>query len=160
MGGAVFASLDGQANFAETAERFVAKQLSVVNEKTTRKSNRLQPVVESNAARQQFPVSNMIKVGNREVVRKRTLVRVETNLSLSTSELPANIPPFNPQRMLADSDTSAANSESAGAEPDAEVSFVTRDLAAVLPRLRVAAMVSIDDVISRVRDAANWTGSI
>src|SRR5262249_24056151 len=35
-----------------------------------------------------------------------------------------------------------------------------RDLAAVLPRVRVAAMVPIDDVISRVRDAANWTGSI
>jgi len=160
MGGAVFASLDGQTNFAESAERFVAAQKNPVNDKTTRKSNRLPPVGEANAARQQFPISNMIKVGNREVVRKRTLVRVETNLSLSTTELSANIPAFNPQRMLADSDTNAANSESAGAEPDAEVSFVTRDLAAVLPRVRVAAMVSIDDVISRVRDAANWTGSI
>src|SRR5262249_18127308 len=71
----------------------------------------------------------------------------------------ANIPAFNPQRMLADSETNAANTES-GAEPDAEVSFVTRDLAGVLPRVRVAALVPIDDVISRVRDAANWTGTV
>jgi murein DD-endopeptidase MepM/ murein hydrolase activator NlpD len=161
MGGAVFASLDGETNFAASAERFEAALRNAVNDKTTsRKSDKLPPVGEANAARQLIPISTISHAGNREVVRKRTLVRVETNLSLSTSELSANIPPFNPQRMLADSDTNAANSESAGAAPDAEVSFVMRDLAGLLPRVRVAATVSIDDVIGRVRDAANWTGSI
>jgi murein DD-endopeptidase MepM/ murein hydrolase activator NlpD len=160
MGGAVFASLDGETNFAAGAVRFEQALKNVVDKATSRKSNRLPPVGEANAARQQIPISAITKVGNREVVRKRTLVRVETNLSLSTTELSANIPAFNPQRMLADSDTNAANTENAGAEPDAEVSFVTRDLASVLPRVRVAALVAIDDVISRVRDAANWTGSI
>jgi murein DD-endopeptidase MepM/ murein hydrolase activator NlpD len=160
MGGAVFASLDGEANFAASAERFEAALRNAVDKTIPRKSNRLPPVGEANAARQLIPISTINKVGNREVVRKRTLVRVETNLSLSTTELSANIPPFNPQRMLADSETNAANTESAGAEPDAEVSFVTRDLAGVLPRVRVAATVPIDDVISRVRDAANWTGSV
>jgi murein DD-endopeptidase MepM/ murein hydrolase activator NlpD len=160
MGGAVFASLDGETNFAAGAVRFEQALKNVVDKATSRKSNRLPPVGEANAARQQIPISAITKVGNREVVRKRTLVRVETNLSLSTTELSANIPAFNPQRMLADSDTNAANTENAGAEPDAEVSFVTRDLAGVLPRVRVAALVAIDDVISRVRDAANWTGSI
>jgi murein DD-endopeptidase MepM/ murein hydrolase activator NlpD len=160
MGGAVFASLDGETNFAASAERFEAALRNAVDKTISRKSNRLPPVGEANAARQIIPISTINKVGNREVVRKSTLVRVETNLSLSTTELSANIPPFNPQRMLADSETNAANTESTGAEPDAEVSFVTRDLAGVLPRVRVAALVSIDDVISRVRDAANWTGSI
>ena len=159
MGGAVFASLDGETTFAESAQRFEPVR-GVVDKVTSRKSNRLPAIGETNAARQQIPISTITKVGNREVVRKRTLVRVETNLSLSTTELSANIPSFNPQRMLADSDTNAANTEQTGAEPDAEVSFVTRDLAGVLPRVRVAALVSIDDVISRVRDAANWTGSI
>jgi murein DD-endopeptidase MepM/ murein hydrolase activator NlpD len=159
MGGAVFASLDGETNFAASAERFEQALRNAVDKTISRKSNRLPPVGEANAARQQIPISTINKVGNREVVRKRTLVRVETNLSLSTTELSANVPPFNPQRMLADSETNAANTES-GAEPDAEVSFVTRDLATVLPRVRVSAVVAIDDVISRVRDAANWTGSV
>jgi murein DD-endopeptidase MepM/ murein hydrolase activator NlpD len=159
MGGAVFASLDGETNFAETGKRFEQALHNAVDKVTSRKSNRLPPVAEANAARQQIPISMMIRAGNREVVRKRSLVRVETNLSLSTTELSANIPPFNPQRMLADSETNAVNTES-GAEPDAEVSFVTRDLAAVLPRVRVAPMVPIEDIISRVRDAANWTGSV
>ena len=39
--------------------------------------------------------------GNREIVRVRPFVRVAGNLSLSVSELSANIPPFNPQKMLA-----------------------------------------------------------
>jgi murein DD-endopeptidase MepM/ murein hydrolase activator NlpD len=160
MGGAVFASLDGETNFATSAERFEAALRNAVDKTASRKSNRLPPVGEANAARQLIPISTINKVGNREVVRKSTLVRVETNLSLTTTELSAKIPPFNPQRMLADSETNAANTESTGAEPDAEVSFVTRDLAGVLPRVRVAAMVPIDDVISRVRDAANWTGSV
>ena len=160
MGGAVFASLDGETNFATSAERFEQALRNAVDKTISRKSNRLPPAGEANAARQLIPISTINKVGNREVVRKNTLVRVETNLSLTTTDLSASIPPFNPQRMLADSDTDAANTESAGAEPDAEVSFVTRDLAAVLPRVRVAALVSIDDVIGRVRDAANWTGSV
>ncbi len=160
MGGAVFASLDGEANFAVNADRFEQAVRNVVDKAISHKSNRLPPVGEANAARQQIPISTITRVGNREVVRKRTLMRVETNLALSTSELSANIPPFNPQRMLADSDTDAANTEQAGAEPDAEVSFVTRDLAPVLPRVRVAALVAIEDVINQVRDEAKWTGSI
>jgi murein DD-endopeptidase MepM/ murein hydrolase activator NlpD len=160
MGGAVFASLDGETNFAASAERFEVALRNAVDKTISRKSNRLPPVGEANAARQVIPISTINKVGNREVVRKSTLVRVETNLSLSTTELSANIPPFNPQRMLADSETNAVNTESTGAEPDAEVSFVTRDLGSVLPRVRVTALVAIDDVLSRVRDAANWTGSV
>jgi murein DD-endopeptidase MepM/ murein hydrolase activator NlpD len=161
MGGAVFASLDGETNFAANAERFERVVKNVVEKAVSRKSNRLPPVGEANAARQQIPISAITRVGSREVVRKRTLVRVETNLSLATTELSANIPAFNAQRMLADSDTVAANTENAAAEPDAEVSFVTRDLAGVLPRARASALVAIEDVISQVRDeATKWTGSL
>src|SRR5260370_7156627 len=43
-------------------------------------------------------------------------------------------------------------------EPDAEVSFVTKDLAPVLPKAKLAAVVALDDVLMRVRDASNWRG--
>ena len=45
------------------------------------------------------------------------------------------------------------------AEPDAEVSFVTKDLAQVLPKAKLAAVVALDEVLMRVRDAANWRGN-
>jgi murein DD-endopeptidase MepM/ murein hydrolase activator NlpD len=160
MGGAVFASLDGETNFAVSAVRFDAPAQDVAAEKAaSRKSDRLPALGETNMARQQIPISTVSKVGNREVMRKRMLVRVETNLSLSTSELSANIPPFNPQRMLADTGTNGSSEEAAAPQADDEVSFVTRDLAAILPHVRITATVPIEDVISYVRDAANWTGA-
>jgi hypothetical protein len=44
-------------------------------------------------------------------------------------------------------------------EPDAEVSFVTKDLATVLPKAKIAAVVPLDEIILRVRDASNWRGN-
>ena len=52
-----------------------------------------------------------------------------------------------------------ANDPAAAAEPDAEVSFVTRDLAPILPKARIAATVPIDEVQMRVRDVSNWHGN-
>jgi murein DD-endopeptidase MepM/ murein hydrolase activator NlpD len=160
MGGAVFAALDGEAHFAATPERVEsALRGSIGNRAIARKSDRLPPVTDSNAARQVIRITAMTKVGEREVPRVKPFTRVSSNLTLSTSELSANIPRFNPQRALLnmDEDTVAAE-ERPDAAPDAEVSFVTRDLASVMPRMRVAALVPIEDVLSKVRDAANWTG--
>jgi murein DD-endopeptidase MepM/ murein hydrolase activator NlpD len=98
--------------------------------------------------------------GNREIVRVRPFIRVAGNLSLSVSELSANIPAFNAQKILAKSEGLPVSAEgAAGAEPDAEVSFFTRDLNMVLPRAKIAAVASLDEVLTRVRDAANWDGN-
>ena len=107
-------------------------------------------------------ISTNMRAGDREMVRVRPYVRVASNLSLTTSELSANVPKFNPARLLMDNGrgNAVAADETPGAEPDAEVSFVTRDLASVLPRVKVAAAVPLEDVIARVRDAAEWTGSV
>ena len=67
-------------------------------------------------------------------MRVRPFVRISGNLSMTTSDLSAKIPPFNAQRML--TDVGAATPAAAddpnnpeAVEPDAEVSFVTKDLA-------------------------------
>jgi murein DD-endopeptidase MepM/ murein hydrolase activator NlpD len=164
MGGAVFASLDGETNFATVPER-VEMALrgamgSIGDRLGVRKSDKLPAVMETNVVRQIIRVSTTSHVGNREVVRVRPFVRVAGNLSLTTTEHSANIPPFNPQRMLAESGSDEAlTAETAtAAEPDAEVSFVTRDLAPILPKAKIAVSVPVDDVLARVREAANWTG--
>ena len=162
MGGAVFASLDGETNFASVPERVESALRGAIGlgERVTRKSDRLPPVGESNAARHVIRVTTTSRAGDREVVRVRPFVRVAANLSLATSELTANIPPFNAQKLLAAAGADGVPvDEQAGAEPDAEVSFVTRDLAGLLPRVKVASLLPLDDVIARVRDTANWTGS-
>jgi murein DD-endopeptidase MepM/ murein hydrolase activator NlpD len=161
MGGAVFAALDGEAHFAANPERAEPSRSALAGRATARKSDRLPPVAETNSARHVIRVTTMTKVGEREVPRVRPFIKISSNLALSATELSAKIPPFNPQRLLAnmgDDETPAAE-EGAGAT-NAEVSFVTRDLLSAMPRLKLAALVQMDDVLSRVRDAANYTGSV
>jgi murein DD-endopeptidase MepM/ murein hydrolase activator NlpD len=179
MGGAVFASLDGETNFAAAPERVeialrgaiagLGGRLSGIH-----KTDRLAAVSEPSVARQTVRVPISTRVRERELVRTRSFIRVAGNLSLSLSELSANIPPFNPQKLLTDG---VANSDDAptAAEPDAEVSFVTCDFLAPAPKSKVSSalcdlnsllakvkpstQLPLDDVITRVRDVASKTAS-
>lgn len=164
MGGAVFAALDGEANFAASPERFEAGLRGTLGSQGDRvglrKGDRLPAASESVAARQIIRVSTTARIGDREMVRVRPYVRVGANLSLSVSEASANIPPFNPQKLIAEPGTNTAASEdAASAAPDAEVTYVTRDLGTVLPRAKIAISVPLEDILGRVREAANWTGA-
>src|SRR4029077_2622550 len=128
------------------------------------KSDRLPPPSESSAARNVIRVSTSTRVGNRDVMRVRPYIRISGNLSMTTSDLSAKIPPFNAQRMLTDvgaeTPASADDPKNPDAvEPGAEVSFVTKDLAQVLPKAKLAAVVALDDVLMRMRDAAHWRGA-
>jgi murein DD-endopeptidase MepM/ murein hydrolase activator NlpD len=167
IGGAVFASLDGEMTFAKVPERVEGALRGAfgANDRAAslRKSDRLPPPSESAAARNVMRVSTVTRVGNRDVMRVRPFIRISGNLSMATSDLSAKIPPFNAQRMLTDvgAATPAASDDPNNAdavEPDAEVSFVTKDLAPVLPKAKLAAVVALDDVLMRVRDASNWRG--
>jgi murein DD-endopeptidase MepM/ murein hydrolase activator NlpD len=163
MGGAVFAALDGETTFASVPERLetaLRGSLNGFGERIVaaiRKADRLPAPAETNTTRNVIRVTTTTRVGDREVVRVRPYVRVVSNLSLTVSELSANIPPFNAQKMLGDVGAPAPADEAAAAEPDAEVSFVTRDLASALPRVRIAANVPAEDVVAAVR-AIGFTG--
>jgi murein DD-endopeptidase MepM/ murein hydrolase activator NlpD len=168
IGGAVFASLDGETTFARVAERVEGGLRGSFgtgeHQASLHKSDRLPPPSEAAAARQVIRVSTVTRAGNRDVMRVRPFVRVSGNLSMATGDLSAKIPPFNAQRLLADVGSHARTapddaSAAATAEPDAEVSFVTRDLASILPKATIAATIPIDEVLMRVRDASNWRGN-
>lgn len=165
MGGAVFGSLDGETNFAtipERVETMVSRAVGAVGEKIAgpRKADRLPPASDSAGARNVIRDTQSVRAGERELMRVRTFVRVSANLSLGQSDLTASIPPFNAQKLLAAAGADGvAVEDQPGAEPDAEVSFVTRDLAGLLPRVKIASALPLDDIITRVRDAANWTGN-
>ena len=167
IGGAVFASLDGEMTFAKVPERVEGALRGAfgANDKNAslRKSDRLPPPGEATAARNVVRVSTVTRVGNRDVMRVRPFIRISGNLSMTTSDLSAKIPPFNAQRMLSDVGAtvpaaSDAQNTAEAVEPDAEVSFVTKDLAPILPRAKLAAVVALDEVLLRVRDASNWRG--
>jgi murein DD-endopeptidase MepM/ murein hydrolase activator NlpD len=160
MGGAVFTSLDGETNFAALPERVevaLRGALGVGAEKGAHKSDRLPTAEEPTFARQVIRVSTINKVGNHEVVRVRPFVRIAGNLSLTVSDLTANIPPFNPQRLLAEAAPGNAANDGSAAEPEAEVAFVMRDMAIMMPKLKISLLTPNDEVIARVREAAEWS---
>jgi murein DD-endopeptidase MepM/ murein hydrolase activator NlpD len=168
IGGAVFASLDGEMTFAKVPERVEGALRGAFGSNdrfaSLHKSDRLPPVSESAASRNVVRVSTVTRVGNRDVMRVRPYIRISGNLALATSDLSAKIPPYNAQRMLTDVGTAApaASDDPSVAdvvEPDAEVSFVTRDLATVLPKAKIAAVVALDEILMRVRDASSWRGN-
>jgi len=164
MGGAVFTSLDGQTNFASLPERVevaLRGAFGAAGERlgVSRKSDRLPAVEEPTYTRQLIRVSTISRQGNHEVVRVRPFLRVAGNLSLAPSDVaPADIPPFNPQRLLAESAPGGATADNApAAQPDAEVAFVLRDLTPMLPNLKIALLTPKDEVLARVREAADWS---
>src|SRR5947207_14517407 len=135
IGGAVFASLDGEMTFAKVPERVEGALRGAfgANDKAAslHKSDRLPPPGESTAARNLARISTVTRIGNRDVMRATPFVRISGNLSMTSSDLSAKIPPFNAQRMLSDIGTPApaAADDPTVADavaPDAEVSFVTR----------------------------------
>ena len=161
MGGAVFTSLDGETNFASLPERVEVALRGALGgaEKGAHKSDRLPTAEEPTFARQVIRVSTINRVGNHEVVRVRPFVRIAGNLSLTVSDLSANIPPFNPQRLLAESAPggNSTSGDAPAAEPDAEVAFVMRDMAPIMPKLKIALLTPGDEVMARVREAAEWS---
>ena len=116
MGGAVFASLDGETNFAAAPERVetaLRGALNGIGEHVAglRKTDRLAAITEPSVARLILRIPTSTRVRERELVRTRNFVRVSGTLSLSASELSANIPPFNPQKLLTEG---VANADDAG----------------------------------------------
>lgn len=170
IGGAVFTSLDGETTFAAVPEMGGALRGAVgavdKSSPVARKSDRLPKQSESTAARRIVKVSTSSRVGNREVMRVRAFIRVAGNLAMSTSDLSAKVPPFNPQRLLANVEDSSPvvaqavfdDGASAGAEPDAEVSFVTRDLAGIIGQAKLAGQLPMETVMAEVREASSWQG--
>ncbi len=178
MGGAVFASLDGETNFAAAPERFesvLRGALSNFGERLTgglRKTDRLPALTEPTVEREVLRVPTVTRNHDRETVHVRPYERVFGNLSLTVSDLSAKIPPFNPQKILAAA--VAGDDQSAEPQPDAEVSFSTCDfvpapprakiapavceLSALLPKVKPATLLPADDVMEQVRDVAKEAG--
>jgi murein DD-endopeptidase MepM/ murein hydrolase activator NlpD len=154
MGGAVFASLDGEANFASAPERVgnaLRGAISSIGERLNvlRKTDRLPALTEPSVARQIVRVPTLSRQRDRELVHVRPYVRVSGNLSLTVTELSANIPAYNPQKLLADS--VAGDDKTPAAEPEAEVTFVTCDLAATKPAKMASGICDLNSLLPKVK---------
>ncbi len=161
MGGAVYAALDGEYRFASFPEmaRIALKAASDRASNITGKSDRISLLSEPASARQIIRVSTTTRVGEREIVRVRPFVRVATNLTLSPTAFAANVPPFNPVKLMAESDAEPTNDDTPQAEPSADLTIVMRDLSQLPSTGRIAGTLRNDDILMKLREAMEQDGS-
>jgi hypothetical protein len=168
IGGAVFASLDGEMTFRQgagtrrgRAARRVRRQRprrQPAQERPPAAAERIDRRAQRGAGLHRHP---------RRQPRRDAGAAVHPHLRQSVDDdqrsqrqdpavqRPAHADRCRHRRAAAADDPNAADA----VEPDAEVSFVTKDLATVLPKAKIAAVVALDDILMRVRDAANWRGN-
>ncbi len=178
MGGAVFASLDGETTFARAPERVetaLRGALATLGNRLTglRKTDRLPALNEPSVEHALLRVPTITRSRNRELVRVRPYTRVFGNLMLTSApELAAKVPQFNLQKLLASAVT--GDDQEAAPQPDTEVAFSTCDFVAPVPRPKVApavcelssllrrvkpsTLLPLDEVMARVRDVAKEAG--
>jgi murein DD-endopeptidase MepM/ murein hydrolase activator NlpD len=158
MGGAVYAALDGDYRTAAAPEvvRVASKTGNDRAINPNRKGDRINVLSENVLARQVMRVSTTVRVGEREIVRVRPFVRVATNLALSPSAVSANIPAFNPVKLMGEDDQTA---DAPDIEPTGELSIVMRDLAQLPANTRLAGTARLDDVLMRVRQHLETTAN-
>jgi murein DD-endopeptidase MepM/ murein hydrolase activator NlpD len=131
---AAYTALDQQTRFAEAPTRAQAVRSADSEEQQTvnpKKGDRLMRAVDVVAAKQTFHAATTSRAGDKEVVRNRAFTRVAATLTLAPSGLASEVPPYNPLKLITDA-RAPENAAEADLMPDeAEVSFETRDMAAV-----------------------------
>jgi murein DD-endopeptidase MepM/ murein hydrolase activator NlpD len=161
IGGAIYVSLEGEATFAEVAERAApavprAGSAADRSASATRKADKLVRSEVVSLAKHTFRAPMTVRSGDREVIRVRPLVRLATNLSLTSGAFAADIPPFNPMRLFSEAQVDRLQ-ETPAAAPDADISLVKRDLAAIVIEANAPAL-SDADVAAQVEEERRISG--
>jgi murein DD-endopeptidase MepM/ murein hydrolase activator NlpD len=155
MGGAVYAALDGEYQFAALPEiaRLALKEAGDRISNISAKADRMSLLGEHVTARQIIRVSTTQRSGDHEVVRVRPFVRIATNLALAPSSLAADVPPFNPVKLMADAGNEHSGEETPQTEPTGDLTIVMRDLASLPSNTRTVGSVRSDDILMKLREA-------
>jgi murein DD-endopeptidase MepM/ murein hydrolase activator NlpD len=154
LGGAIYAAFDRETNFAEAPTRavLVRREQAEASGVNPKKGDRLLKAVDIVAAKQTFKAPTAIKVGDKEVMKTRSFTRVATTLTQTETGLAADVPDFNPLKLLADSNNPPPDaSEPAPADEDADVSFTSADLYPVALTDQSATL-SLDEVRAQVAE--------
>ncbi len=132
IGAAAYTALDQQTRFAEAPTRAQIQRKEDLDSQSVnpKKGDRLMRAVDVVAAKQTFRTATTAKAGDKEVVRTKAFTHVSTTLTVTPTQFADEVPPFNPIKLMSDARAPDASGEADIALDDAEVSFLTRDLAA------------------------------
>jgi murein DD-endopeptidase MepM/ murein hydrolase activator NlpD len=155
---AAYTALDQQTRFAEAPTRAQpAKQAEseeqLVNPK---KGDRLMRAVDVVAAKQTFRAATTTRSGDKEVVRTKAFTRVAATLTLTPTSFANEVPGFNPLKLITDARAPENGADADFALDEAEVSFVTRELASV-PAVVQSAQLTLEECQAQVLEQVKST---
>ncbi len=156
---AAYTALDQQTRFAEAPTRALIARKDDHDSQTVnpKKGDRIMRGVDVVAAKQTFRAATTAKSGDKEVIRTKAFTHVATTLTLAPTSFADEVPPYNPLKLINDPHHNADNlSESDIAPDDAEVSFVTQDLAAT-PIERQSAALTVEECQAQVVEQSKST---
>lgn len=157
MGGAVYAALEGEHRFALMPEkvRSIIRGTLAAGERASnaaRKGDRMSLLADASTARQTFRVSTATKVGDREIIKVRPFTRVAANLAMSATSVSADIPRYNPTKIM--SESMDKEEVAPQTEPTGEVTVQMRDLATLPGNIKFGAHTPMESVLIKVREVA------
>ena len=154
IGSAIYIALDREYNFAESPTPALPPKRDANAETgvNPRKGDRLLPPVDIVAAKQSYRTPTIVRAGDKELVRMRGFTRISTTLTLAPTGFADEVPEFDPLKLLSDQRGAAeAVPEAAPVQDDAEVSFVTRDVASA-DAASYAGELAFDEVQAQVTE--------
>jgi murein DD-endopeptidase MepM/ murein hydrolase activator NlpD len=159
MGGALYAAIDGQSKFAVEPVMALASQVSDTPE--DRKSDKYADTA-SQAVRLIILESNTRQVGEKEFIEIKRYARVAAQLSLTETELTANMPPFDPLKLFSEAAEAEENNQPLDNAPASHgiinVSLV--DMTEGAPSVDTTLLIDNVQARNMVREALELSGSI
>lgn len=170
MGGALYVALDGRHTFAATPVEIAAnppptraaeKPISM-GTGVLAKADRLKVAADRAATRQVLNLSTMTRIGDKDLVRVRPFVRIAAPLTLKKTEAGADIPPFNPLKVFADTDilpgrgSTTRNPAFYDATVEGEITLRTRDMPADTSGFDPEVAMTANEVETIVGDQARF----
>ncbi|SDO69372.1 Murein DD-endopeptidase MepM and murein hydrolase activator NlpD, contain LysM domain [Methylobacterium phyllostachyos] len=150
---ALHVSLQGDASFAAIPERVTViprPQPSESGANLARKGDRLVRNLMIASAKQSFRAPVTVRLGDREIIKAKSFVRLSTPLSMTTGVYAGEPPRFDPMKFVSDEPLERAPDVAADA-PSAEVTVVKRDLADASVDAGAPALTD-DDVTAQVEE--------
>jgi murein DD-endopeptidase MepM/ murein hydrolase activator NlpD len=134
MGGALFAAVDGQVQFAPSAPnpsppyaQYEGVKETAQSATVSRKGDRLMPQEFEPVRRHLVQFAMTTHAGEKDIVRTVPFVRVFAPLALQRTSRTNDIPQFNPMRIFAEAGTPLHDEPQAISESDGEMSLVTKN---------------------------------
>ena len=155
IGAAIYAAVQGEATFAEPPEKAGTLVRSPASDEqrsatAVRKGDKLVLSQIIASAKNSFRAPVTLRVGDREVIKVRSFVKLATSLSLTTGIHATDIPRFNPLRLFAE-DSGERSLDPIPEFSEAEASVVKRDLTGV-PIEPSSPALSDDDASAQIEE--------